>query len=220
MGFEPQRRGASSFKQHWFGVIYYISLYYIHENVSLFVQDPEHIIQDCPTHAFARVRLWPSGASFLNKLWGTKQQLETSLWGTYSFRYDITNTTFERRVREWLVFYVAFNNLSVISRRWLLVAWDAIYSRVLSAANTDAPCRRHKTRLHHPVTLSWHRANQSWFYPLNAERLARKQPVPIFTPLVWCGRGSNPRPPDYETNAYPLGHRAGFERRRRSIFTL
>jgi len=71
----------------------------------------------------------------------------------------------------------------------------------LSAANTDAPCRRHKTRIHHPVTLSWHRANQSWCYPLNAERLARKQPVPIFTPLVWCGRGSNPRPPDYEANA-------------------
>ena len=102
---------------------------------------------------------------------------------------------------EWLVFYVAFNNLSVISRRWLLVAWDAICARVLSAANTDAPCRRHKTRIHHPVTLSWHRANQSWIYPLNPERLARKQPVPIFTPLVWCGRGSNPQPPDYEANA-------------------
>ena len=91
--------------------------------------------------------------------------------------------------------------------RWLLVAWDAICARVLSAANTDAPCHRHKTRIHDPVTLSWQRANQSWFYPLNAERLARKQPVPICTPLVWCGRSSNPRPPDYEANA--LGHWAG-----------
>ena len=73
----------------------------------------------------------------------------------------------------------------------------------LSAANTDAPCRRHKTRIHHPVTLSGHRAIQSWFYPLNAERLARKQLVPIFTPLVWCGRRSSPRPPDYKANALP-----------------
>ena len=101
----------------------------------------------------------------------------------------------------WLVFYVAFINLSVTSRWWLLVAWDAIGAQVLSAANTDALCRRHKAWIHHPVTLSWHQANQSWFYPLNAERLARKQPVPIFTPLVWCGRDSNPRPPDYEANA-------------------
>ena len=65
----------------------------------------------------------------------------------------------DKWVSEWLVFYVAFKILSVISRRWLLVAWDAICARVLSAANTDAPCRRHKTRIHHPVTLPWHWAN-------------------------------------------------------------
>ena len=59
--------------------------------------------------------------------------------------------------------------------------------RVLSAANTDAPCRRHKTRIQHPVTLSLNRANQSWFYPLNAERLARKQQVPITFGLVRPG---------------------------------
>ena len=74
-------------------------------------------------------------------------------------------------------------------------------ARVLSAANTDASSHRHKTRMHHPVTLPRHRANQSWFYPLNAERLARKQPVPIVTPLVCRGRGSNSRPTDYEANA-------------------
>ena len=49
-------------------------------------------------------------------------------------------------------------------------------------------CLLHETRLRWgfkccqhwwtvPRTLSWHRANQSWFY-LNAERLVRKQPVP------------------------------------------
>ena len=38
------------------------------------------------------------------------------------------------------------------------------------------------------------RCNKGWLYPLNAERLARKQPVPILTPLVWCGRVSNPWP--------------------------
>ena len=61
----------------------------------------------------------------------------------------------------WLVFYYAFNNLSVLSRRWLLVAWDAICARVLSASNTDAQCRRHKSRMHHPATLSWLRATFS-----------------------------------------------------------
>ena len=62
----------------------------------------------------------------------------------------------------------------------------------------------HKTRVHHPVTLSCDRANQSWLYSLNAERLARKQSVPIITPLVWRGRGSNPRHPDYEANTLSI----------------
>ena len=46
-----------------------------------------------------------------------------------------------------------------------------------------------RTQIPHPVTLSWHQANQSYFYPLNAERLARKHLVPIFMSLVWPGRG-------------------------------
>ena len=70
-------------------------------------------------------------------------------------------------------------------------------ARVLSAANTDTPCRRHKTEIHRPVTLSWNQTNQSWFYPLNAECLGRKQQVPILTHLVWHGRDSKPRTPDY-----------------------
>ena len=35
---------------------------------------------------------------------------------------------------------------------------------------------RHKTRVHHQVTLSWHRAKQFRLHPLKAERLARTQP--------------------------------------------
>ena len=89
-------------------------------------------------------------------------------------------------------------------------------ARVLSPANTDATCCRHKTRVPHPVTLSWHRVNQSWLYPLNAERLARKQlhVVPMLTPLVWRGRGPNPRPTDYEANAISTrpGSRSFFNR--------
>ena len=53
---------------------------------------------------------------------------------------------------------------------------------VLSATNTDAPCRRHTTQMNHSVTLSWHRANQYWLYPLNAWRLARK----IYKFTAWC----------------------------------
>ena len=59
-------------------------------------------------------------------------------------------------------------------------------ARVLSAAYSDATCHRHKPRMHYQFTLSWHRANQIWFYPLNAERLTRKQP--ILTSLDWSGR--------------------------------
>ena len=73
--------------------------------------------------------------------------------------------------------------------------------RVLSATNTDWPCRRHKTHVHHPVTLFWHRADPSWFLSLNAERLARKQPVPILkTHLLWRGWVSKQRPSEYEAN--------------------
>ena len=42
------------------------------------VQDAEHILQDCPTHATERASLWPTGASLLDKLWGSKQQLVTT----------------------------------------------------------------------------------------------------------------------------------------------
>jgi len=73
-------------------------------------------------------------------------------------------------------------------------------SCILSAANTDALCHRHKARSHHQVRLSCHWANQSWLYPLNAECIAKKQPVPILTPLVWHGWGLNPRSPNYEAN--------------------
>ena len=31
-----------------------------------------------PTHTLERTRLWPSGADFLDKLWGPKQELQTT----------------------------------------------------------------------------------------------------------------------------------------------
>ena len=58
-------------------------------------------------------------------------------------------------------------------------------ARILSDAITDASCRRHKTLVHHKVTLNWHLANKSCFYPLNTERLARKQPIPFLR--LWYG---------------------------------
>ena len=47
-------------------------------------------------------------------------------------------------------------------------------ARILSTANTNASCRKHKTRIDHPVTLFWYRANESWFYRFNAERLSTR----------------------------------------------
>ena len=71
-----------------------------------------------------------------------------------------------------VVSYVAFNKCSV--NGGCLLHETRHSARVLSAANTDAPCRRYKTRMHRPVSLFWHRANQTCVYPLNAEPLVRR----------------------------------------------
>ena len=39
---------------------------------------PEHILQNCLTHTPERTRLWPSGADFQDKLWGSKEELRTT----------------------------------------------------------------------------------------------------------------------------------------------
>ena len=67
------------------------------------------------------------------------------------------------------------------------------------AANTDTPCLRNKAQMHHPVTLSWDRANPSWLHTLNAERSVRKQQVAVLTPFA--RPEFNLRPPDCEANA-------------------
>ena len=77
---------------------------------------------------------------------------------------------------------------------------------VLHAANTDAPCRRHKIRMHHPVTSSWQpvRDNQSCFFNLLMLSIKRGnnqyQFVNAFD-LARPGPGPKPRHPDYEANA-------------------
>ena len=42
------------------------------------IQDPEHSLQNCPTHTLERTRLWPSGFDFQDKLWGFKEELRTT----------------------------------------------------------------------------------------------------------------------------------------------
>ena len=37
-----------------------------------------HNPQNCPTHTPQRTRLWPSGADFRDKLWGSKEELRTT----------------------------------------------------------------------------------------------------------------------------------------------
>ena len=38
-------------------------------------QDPEHILQECPTYTIERTRSWPIPMNFWDKLWGTKCEL-------------------------------------------------------------------------------------------------------------------------------------------------
>ena len=42
------------------------------------VQDPEHILQNCPTYVLERNRIWPQGASYQEKLWGPAAQLRAT----------------------------------------------------------------------------------------------------------------------------------------------
>ena len=39
---------------------------------------PEHVLQTCPLHLDLKIQLWPNGATLAEKLWGNKQQLETT----------------------------------------------------------------------------------------------------------------------------------------------
>ena len=57
------------------------------------------------------------------------------------------------------LFYHSFSHNTTVAA----CCMRRISARVLSAANTDAPCRIHKTRVHHPVTLSWHRSTSPGF---------------------------------------------------------
>ncbi|KAK7092003.1 hypothetical protein V1264_009614 [Littorina saxatilis] len=41
-------------------------------------QTPEHILQSCPIYQDARTQYWPHGATLAEKLWGTKQDLDTT----------------------------------------------------------------------------------------------------------------------------------------------
>ena len=38
-------------------------------------QDPEHILQECPTYTIERTRSWPIPMNFRDKLWGAKCEL-------------------------------------------------------------------------------------------------------------------------------------------------
>ena len=63
-------------------------------------------------------------------------------------------------------FNFTFNNLLFIYHNGgclfnVTLRSDSI--RVINVANADALCHRHKTWIQHLVTLSWHKANQSWF---------------------------------------------------------
>ena len=63
-------------------------------------------------------------------------------------------------------------------------------AQVLSAFNTDAPCRRHKTQMHHPVTLSWTFSKQTASTNFDAFGLAR----PEFEPATSRLRGERSHP--------------------------
>ena len=88
--------------------------------------------------------------------------------------------------------YVAFNNLSVISRRCLDVAGSSLLTfRVLPHWNITPQTL---DMIFHPVTLYWHWADQFYLFFLNAECQAKEQLVPILKSFVWFGWGSNPKP--------------------------
>ena len=42
------------------------------------IQDPVHVLQNCPIYAPERIRPWPSWADFKDKLWGSTEDLRTT----------------------------------------------------------------------------------------------------------------------------------------------
>ena len=59
--------------------MYRLSLSHTHEcPCGTGVQDPQHILQNCPTRTREGTRLWPSGSDFRDKLWGSKEDLQTT----------------------------------------------------------------------------------------------------------------------------------------------
>ena len=107
----------------------------------------------------------------------------------------------------WFGLNVAFNKLSVISRRCLDVAGSSMLTfRVLPHWNITPQTLWHDIPPSHIIlTLSW----PVLLNLLNTERQAKEQQVPFLKSLVWSGRGSIPKPPGHKADALPLSHCAG-----------
>ena len=105
----------------------------------------------------------------------------------------------------WFGLNVAFNNLSVISRRCLDVAGSSMPTfRVLPHWNIMPQTLWHDIPPSHIIlTLSW---PVLALYFLNAECQAKEQLAPFLKSLVWPGWGSNLQPPGHKADARPLSH--------------
>ena len=101
-----------------------------------------------------------------------------------------------------LVFYFVFNNLFSHITMVAACCMRRDSTRVLNAVNTDAPCRRHITR-HEFTNLSYYpdtRPTSPDVILLMISVWRGNNQYQLLAPLVWRGRGPNPRHPDYEAN--------------------
>ena len=87
-------------------------------------------------------------------------------------------------MNECLLFNVLLKIISLIRRRCILVAGRISTVSCIWCCITGTTFPETPNKPPHPVTLYWHRTDQSTLYPLNAERLARKQNVPFLKSLV------------------------------------
>ena len=98
------------------------------------------------------------------------------------------------------------------------ISWTDLHRQFYVLPHWDRSCRSNFPS--HPVTVYWHRADQSQYWPYNARRLAGVATgVPMFKSLdpekSRRKRDSNPGPSALEAGASPLGQRGGAKGRGR-----
>ena len=94
----------------------------------------------------------------------------------------------------WICFVLFVAGYILVTSEWALTCDSAHSWWLYRAASLGHQATSTMTCCPNEIILSWHWVNQSFPYPNNAERQAKKWQVSILNSLVWLDQVSNPRP--------------------------